>query len=82
MLKTEKVAYEFRTTVVPELVTAEDITCIGEIVKGAKTHAFQQFVPQDTLDKKFEGLKPYAPEVINEFAVAMKNYAENVLLRI
>jgi pyruvate formate lyase activating enzyme len=82
ILKTGKVAYEFRTTVVPELVTAQDLTCMGEIVKGAKTHAFQQFVPQDTLDKKFEGLKPYAPEVINEFAVAMKNYAENVLLRI
>ena len=82
MLKTGKVAYEFRTTVVPELVTAEDVARICELVKGAKTHALQQFVPRDTLDKRFEGLKPYAPEVINEFAGAMKNYAENVLLRI
>jgi hypothetical protein len=41
---------------VPELVTAQDVTCIGEIVKGAKTHVFQQFVPQDILDKKFESL--------------------------
>jgi pyruvate formate lyase activating enzyme len=82
ILKTGKVPYEFRTTVVPELVTAQDITCIGEIVKGAKTHAFQQFVPQDTLDKRFEGLKPYGPEVIKEFAGAMMNYAENVVLRI
>jgi pyruvate-formate lyase-activating enzyme len=76
------VAYEFRTTVVPELITAEDVTRICELVKGAKTHAFQQFVPQDTLDKRFEGLKPYAPEVINEFAGTMKNYAENVVLRV
>ncbi|MBT0159319.1 anaerobic ribonucleoside-triphosphate reductase activating protein [Candidatus Bathyarchaeota archaeon A05DMB-2] len=82
LLKTGKVVYEFRTTVVPELVTAEDVTRICELVKGAKTHALQQFVPRDTLDKRFEGLKPYAPEVINEFAGAMKNYAENVLLRI
>jgi pyruvate formate lyase activating enzyme len=82
MLKTGKVAYEFRTTVVPELVTVEDITCIGEIVKGAKTHAFQQFVPQDTLDKRFESLKPYAPEAITAFAATMKKYVENVLLRI
>jgi pyruvate formate lyase activating enzyme len=81
-LKTGKVAYEFRTTVVPELVTAEDVTCIGEIVKGAKTHAFQQFVPQDTLDKKFESLKPYAPETISEFAEIMKKYTENVILRV
>jgi pyruvate formate lyase activating enzyme len=82
ILKTGKVAYEFRTTAVPELVTAEDVKCIGEIVKGAKTHAFQQFVPQDTLDKRFETLKPYAPDVIKSFAGIMKNYADNVVLRV
>jgi pyruvate formate lyase activating enzyme len=82
MLKMGKVAYEFRTTMVPELVTAGDVTRICELVKGAKTHAFQQFVPQDTLDKRFEGLKPYAPEVISEFAGTMRNYAENVIIRV
>jgi pyruvate formate lyase activating enzyme len=82
ILKTGKVPYEFRTTAVPELVTAEDVKCIGEMVKGAKTHAFQQFVPQDTLDKRFEALKPYAPETIAEFAENMKKYAENVILRV
>ena len=82
MLKMGKVAYEFRTTVVPEIITIEDINKICELTKGAKTHALQQFVPQDTLDKRFEGLKPYAPERIKEFAVTMKSYAENVVLRI
>ena len=82
ILKTGKVSYEFRTTVVPEIVTAEDVTKICELSKGVTTHAFQQFIPQDTLDKRFEGLKPYAPEVINEFAGTMKGCAENVVLRI
>jgi pyruvate formate lyase activating enzyme len=82
ILKTGKVAYEFRTTAVPELVTAEEVTCIGEIVKGAKVHAFQQFLPQDTLDKRFERVKPYAPETIIAFAETMKKYAENVILRV
>ncbi len=82
MLKTGKVSYEFRTTVVPEIVTAEDIAKICELAKGVKTHAFQQFVPQDTLEKRFEDLKPYAPEVINEFAGNMKGCAENVVLRV
>jgi hypothetical protein len=68
--------------VVPELVTAEDITRIGELVKGAKTYAFQQFVPQDTLDKRFEMLKPYAPETITEFAENIKKYVENTILRV
>jgi pyruvate formate lyase activating enzyme len=82
MLKTGKVAYEFRTTLVPEIITVEDVNRICELTKGAKTHALQQFVPQDTLDKRFESLKPYAPEVIKEFAGTMMNYAENVVLRI
>jgi pyruvate formate lyase activating enzyme len=82
MLKMGKVQYEFRTTVVPEIVTSEDISKICELAKGVATHVFQQFVPQDTLDKRFEGMKPYAPEVINEFAGTMKGYAENVILRV
>lgn len=81
MLKTGKVPYEFRTTVAPELVTAQDIINIGEIVKGAKTFALQQFIPKDTLEKHFETLKPYLPEAMNEFAEIMKKYAENVTLR-
>jgi pyruvate formate lyase activating enzyme len=82
MLKTGKVPCEFRTTAVPELVTANDVTCIGELVKGATTHAFQQFVAQDTLDKRFEGLKPYASEIIIKFAETMNKYAEHTLLRV
>ena len=82
MLKTGKVPCEFRTTAVPELVTADDVPCIGELVRGARTHAFQQFVPQDTLDKRFEGLKPYASEIIEGFAGTMRKYAENTLLRV
>ena len=82
MLKTGKVPCEFRTTAVPELVTADDVTCIGELLKGARTHAFQQFVAQDTLDKRFEGLKPYASETIEGFAESMKKWTENVILRV
>ena len=82
MLKMGKVAYEFRTTMVPEIITAEDVSKIRELTKGAKVHAFQQFVPQNTLDKRFEGLKPYAAEVIKELAGTMEGYAENVVFRI
>jgi pyruvate formate lyase activating enzyme len=82
LLKTGKVSYEFRTTVVPDLVMPEDIAQIGDLVKGAKTHVFQQFVPNDLLDKKYESLGPYTPEKINGFAEVMKPYVENVLLRI
>ena len=82
ILKTGKVPYEFRTTVVPEIVNAEDIPAIGELVKGAKVYALQQFVAEDTLDKRFKSLKPYAPEVIQGFAETLKGYVESVMLRV
>jgi pyruvate formate lyase activating enzyme len=82
ILKTGKVPYEFRTTVVPEIVNAEDIPAIGELVRWAKVYALQQFVAEDTLDKRFKTLKPYAPETIKEFAETLKQYVENVVLRV
>ena len=39
ILKTGKVPYEFRITVVPDLVTPQDVTCIGEVAKGAAYHS-------------------------------------------
>jgi pyruvate formate lyase activating enzyme len=82
ILKTGRVEYEFRATVVPGFVNAEDITKIGEMVKGAKIFAFQQFIPEDTLDKGFKTLMPYPLEKIRNFAETMKGYADTIVLRI
>jgi len=82
LLKAGQVPYEFRTTVVPELVTAQDITAIGELVKGSKTHSLQQFIPDDTLDKRYQTIRPYQPETFNEFAEILKKYVPNVVLKL
>jgi pyruvate formate lyase activating enzyme len=81
MLKTGKVEYELRTTVVPGFVDIEDISRIGELVKGAKTFALQQFVSWDTLDKSLNMVKPYAQETITKFAKTMEDYTNNLVLR-
>jgi pyruvate formate lyase activating enzyme len=80
MLKMGKVEYEFRTTVVPEFVAIEDVTRIGEIVKGAKIFALQQFVSGDTLDGEFE-LKPYTQKTFASIAKAFEDYTERLILR-
>jgi len=82
MLKNGKVDYEFRATVVPGFVDEEDITKMGEIVKGGKCFAFQQFIPGDTLDKAFNSVNPCSPGVIGEFASVMKRYVANVTVRV
>ena len=82
MLKMGKVAYEFRTTLAPQLVTAQDAHLIGEMVKGSKIHALQQFIPEDTLDKRFQTLRPYSPETIDELAKTIGQFTEKVVLRV
>jgi pyruvate formate lyase activating enzyme len=82
MVKNGKVDYEFRATVVPGFVDSEDIPRIGELVKGAKTFAFQQFISEDTLDKDFKTLRPYPPENIEKFADIMKKYVDKIIIRI
>ncbi|HEY4674706.1 MAG TPA: anaerobic ribonucleoside-triphosphate reductase activating protein [Candidatus Bathyarchaeia archaeon] len=82
MLTTGKVEYELRTTVVPGFVDSEDIFQLGELAKGAKTFAFQQFIPEDTLDKSFGALKPYGRETIVDFAETMRKFADNTIIRV
>jgi pyruvate formate lyase activating enzyme len=82
MLKTGKVEYEFRTTVVPGFVDAEDIGGIGELVKGAKTYALQQFVSDDTLDEGFRKVRPCSAETVKGFAKALADFVSDIALRI
>jgi pyruvate formate lyase activating enzyme len=82
ILKTGKVSYEFRTTLVPKLVTLENIDQIGELTKGSKIHALQQFIPENTLDKQYQTLQRYTPETINELATTLSKYTEKIILHI
>lgn len=82
ILKQGSLDYEFRTTVVPGFVNKEDVPNIGELAKDARRFAFQQFIPNDTLDKGFSKAKPYPAEVIAEFADVMKKYVTDVVLRV
>mgnify|MGYP000545350352 CR=1 FL=1 len=82
MLKEGNKDYEFRTTVVPGFVTMDDLPKIGELIKGAKRYVLQQFIPDDTLDKSFNYVKPYPPEKISEFAEVMKKYVKEIILRV
>lgn len=61
--------YEFRTTVVPGLVTKNDIEYIAEkIIPNAKRYFLNQFRPQITLDKHFQNTKPYSDSDLQEMA--------------
>lgn len=67
-----QIDYEFRTTVVPDMVTFDDIINITKIIKGAKKYVLAQFRPYNTLENDMLNKVPY----LNSELENMKNYVE------
>lgn len=78
IIKKSGLEYVFRTTVVPDLVGAEDIEKISNMLDGAKVFQLQQFIPSNTIDSEFLQKKPYSRETIQEFAKIAKSYFPEV----
>ena len=59
--------YEFRTTLVPKLLSEEDVILIAERIKGAKQYYLQQFKPTGShVDESYSSVKPYPLEILQE----------------
>jgi len=64
LLREAPIDYEFRTTLVPNLLSPDDIIEIANLIKGAKKYAIQQFVSHSTVDPSFEKIPPWPKEVV------------------
>ena len=76
------IKYEFRTTVVPELVTTEDIVKICELIKGTRKYTLAQFRSKKLLDPSWEKIIPYEEKVLKEMKNIAEEYKINCELRI
>lgn len=81
LIKESGINYEFRTTVVPELLNKDDILAIGRWLQGAKRFYIQQFRGIKTLDKNFVSKKPYSEEELEEFCNILKTFVEHCRVR-
>ncbi len=54
--------YEFRMTVVPFLHRDQDVYNVAERIKTARRFFIQDFVPRDTVNRKYVSVKPFSPE--------------------
>jgi len=82
MLKKGKIPYEFRTTIVPELITVEDVPQIGELIVGGSKLFLQQYNSEDTLDKEYKKIEPYSTEEIKKIAKTLEKFVKNISLRL
>ncbi|MCK4540477.1 anaerobic ribonucleoside-triphosphate reductase activating protein [Candidatus Parcubacteria bacterium] len=69
--------YEFRTTVVPELIEKEDIKNIGELIKGAKKWYLQNFKSDTGLvNDRFQDYEPYSLKAMEEMREIGEAYVD------
>ncbi|MFA6437490.1 MAG: anaerobic ribonucleoside-triphosphate reductase activating protein [Candidatus Paceibacterota bacterium] len=67
--------YEFRTTIVPDLLNKDDILSIAEWLSGSKRYILQQFaVPGELIDKNLAKSKSYPKEFFDDLKSAIKDY--------
>lgn len=71
--------YEFRTTLIREYHSLENLTQIGQWIKGAKKYALQNFKSGDNCI--MTNLNPISLEQAKQFLEVLKNYIPNVILR-
>lgn len=78
-LMSGEVEYEFRTTLVKELHTPEDMEIIGNIIKGAKRYFLQNFV--DSGDVLCENMHPLTENELEKMLQIAKKYVPNTICR-
>ncbi|MGB9782945.1 MAG: anaerobic ribonucleoside-triphosphate reductase activating protein [Moorellaceae bacterium] len=82
LIKGGRVAYEFRTTVVPGLLTEQDFLILGYTLAGAKRYVLQQFRPGISLiDERYRELLPYSPATLKRIAQRLEPFIDEVQIR-
>lgn len=76
IIKEALVPYEFRTTIVPGLHTKNDISEMGEMIKGADKWYLQEFKASTPLvDKNYEGQKAFNAKDFADMLAIARAYA-------
>ena len=79
LLMRERIPFEFRTTLVREFHTLEDVLEIGRWLQGAPRYFLQHFV--DSGDLLSSGLHPVAEDEMRVMADSLRPYIKEVELR-
>lgn len=73
--------YEFRTTVVPDLIDCQEIEGIGQWLSGARIFVLQQFRANKALDPFYQKIRGYTGQEMEELAKIARPYFGRVEIR-
>ena len=74
LLKQDKVDYEFRTTLAPDILEEQDILAIADWIKFAPRYFLQRFQNSKVLNEKFKDLQPWPEQRIKTVLKKIKPY--------
>jgi len=66
LIKNSKIDYEFRTTIVPDIHSREDIIMMAKQIGKVNAYFLQGFRAEKTIDPKFKDIRPYSREYLLE----------------
>ncbi len=82
LLLNSDIEYEFRTTVLPSLISIEDFNDIGTLIKDAQKYYLQKFEVQSEInDSTLVNEKNYTDEQFSQIIQIMKKYVKYAELR-
>ncbi|MCR4911497.1 MAG: anaerobic ribonucleoside-triphosphate reductase activating protein [Bacilli bacterium] len=79
ILKNSGIEYEFRTTLIKEFHSKEDMYAMGKMLEGCPNLYLQKFVISDGVINK--NLHPVDEDLANSFVEILEQYIDNVELR-
>jgi pyruvate formate lyase activating enzyme len=73
--------YEFRTTVCPNTLGADEIERTALAVQGARAYYLQAFRSVNCLDRSLENVRPYNPDQMREFCRRAARHVQRCAVR-
>ncbi len=81
VIKGSGIEHEFRITLVPGLVGADELRAMAPDLHGAHRVALQNFMPDHCLDSALYGRLPYCADELDEFERILKPFAQRIVVR-
>jgi pyruvate formate lyase activating enzyme len=81
LIKNSGLGYEFKTTVVKELLPVKDFENIGALIKGANLYYIQKFIPTKAVDPKSLSYHTYSDDELETIRGIMLQYVRECYVR-
>ncbi|MFW6367280.1 MAG: anaerobic ribonucleoside-triphosphate reductase activating protein [bacterium] len=74
--------HEFRTTVIESVHSDEEMSAVGDLIRGARSYTLQPFIPRDDLpDPLLRAVPRTTPDRMKQLQTLMTPYAESVTIK-